>query len=418
MNIFSQATALRHRDFRLIWTGQLLSQSGTMMQGAAILWHIYQITHSPMALGMVGLVRVIPIVGFSLLSGVVADRFDRRKLMMLAQTGMGLCAFALGFVAHYKIQSPLPIYVLAALSSSFGAFDLPARQSLIPSIVSREDLPNAFSLNATMFQAASVAGPALGGAVLAHLGLQWAYWINAVSFGAILAALFLISYRHRPTEKLTEISLHSAVEGLRFVKNEPMILSTMLLDFFATFFSTATALLPIYARDILHIGPIGYGWLYAAEAVGALVTGILLSLSPKVNTSGKTLLIAVFCYGVATALFGISRIFVLSFLALAGVGASDTVSMVIRNTIRQIRTPDHIRGRMVSVNMIFFMGGPQLGEMEAGTVANWFGAPFSVLSGGIGCILAAFYVTRKWPQLWHYNPDLTTETVKPAEQPA
>lgn len=372
-----------------------------MMQTAAILWHIYEITGSAMALGLVGLVRVVPIVGFSLLSGVVADTFDRRKLMLLAQSGMALCAFGLGLVAFLHIRVAWPVYLLAALSSSFGAFDMPARQSLIPSIVPRNDLPNAFSLNATMFQAASVTGPAVGGIVLAHLGLHWAYWINAASFLAIIAALFLISYRPADAqENRPDVSLHAALEGLRFVRNEPFIISTMLLDFFATFFSSATALLPIYAKNILHVGAIGYGWLYAAEAVGALFTGITLSLRRNVDTSGKTLLIAVACYGAATILFGLSRLFVFSFLALAAVGASDTVSMVIRNTIRQLRTPDHLRGRMVSVNMIFFMGGPQLGELEAGVVAGWFGAPFSVVSGGIGCLIAAACVAKVWPVLW------------------
>lgn len=403
MGFFTQATALRHRDFRLIWTGQLLSQSGSMMQSAAILWHIYQITGNAMALGLVGLVRVVPIIGFSLLSGVVADTFDRRKLMMVAQTGMGLCALGLGFVAYKHVLAPWPIYLFAALSSSFSAFDMPARQALIPSIVPREDLPNAFSLNATMFQAASVTGPAVGGLVLAHLGLQWAYWINALSFGAILIALVQVKFRPQKDQTEVKIGIHSAIEGLRFVKNEPLIFSTMLLDFFATFFSSATALLPIYARDILKVGPIGYGWLFAAEAVGALFTGVLLSLRKSINTSGKTLLIAVICYGTATVLFGISRLFPLSFLALGAVGASDTVSMVIRNTIRNIRTPDHIRGRMTSVNMIFFMGGPQLGELEAGAVAKWMGATFSVVSGGLACLIASLGVIKIWPQLWNYK---------------
>jgi MFS family permease len=192
-----------------------------MMQAAAILWHIYQITGSALALGLVGLVRIIPVIGFSLLSGLVADRFDRRKLMMLSQSGMALCAMLLGYLAWRNTPSAWPIYLLAAASSTFGAFDLPARQALIPALVPREDLPNAFSLNATMFQAASVIGPALGGMILAHIGLHWAYWLNAVSFLAILGALLMIS--HRPSlqqvENRATLTLHSAIEGLRFVRN-------------------------------------------------------------------------------------------------------------------------------------------------------------------------------------------------------
>jgi MFS family permease len=187
----------------------------------------------------------------------------------------------------------------------------------------------------------------------------------------------------------------------------------MLLDFFATFFASATALLPIYARDILHVGATGYGWLYAAQAVGALITGVLLSLTSTLRKEGPVLLISVFIYGLATILFGFSRAFWLSFFALGIAGAADTVSMVIRNTIRQLNTPDHLRGRTVAINMIFFMGGPQLGEMEAGVVASLFGAPFAVVSGGVGCILALAGVVWKWPFLWKYDESAQISALQP-----
>lgn len=401
---FRESTALRHRDFRLLWTGMLISVTGSMMQSAAILWHVYDITHSPLALGGVGLVRILPIIGFSLISGVVADSFDRRKLMIVAQIGMALCAIGLGLLAFAHVRSVWPIYLMAALSSAFGAFDMPARQALVPSLVPAEDLANAFSLNATMFQIGSIAGPALGGILISHLGLPWAYWINSVSFVAIILALIAMSAR--PTiapEYRPSLSLSAVIEGLRFVRKTPLIFSSMLLDFFATFFSSATALLPIYARDILHVGATGYGWLYASQAVGALFAGVHLSLTATLRKQGPILLISVCIYGLATILFGFSTVFWLSFLALSLSGAADTVSMVIRNTIRQLNTPDHLRGRTVSINMIFFMGGPQLGEMEAGTVASWFGAPFSVISGGIACLVATGWVAWKWPFLWKYD---------------
>lgn len=382
------------------------------MQSAAILWHVYAVTHSAMALGVVGLVRVVPIVGFSLISGVVADSFDRRKLMLLAQSGMAICATLLGFLAVHGIKTPWPIYLLAALTSAFSAFDLPARQSLVPSLVPKEDLPNAFSLNATTFQAASIAGPAATGFVIAHLGLHWTYWLNAISYLAIIGALFAM--KPKPVTNngaKANVSIAAAIEGLKFVRSAPLIISSMLLDFFATFFSSANALLPIYARDILHIGATGYGWLYAAAAVGALITGVLMSLLPAINHQGRTLIVSVGLYGLATVAFGLSRVFWIAFAALALTGAADTVSMIIRNVIRQLHTPDHLRGRMVSVNMIFFMGGPQLGEMEAGAVAAWLGAPFSVISGGIGCVLSVLWVAWQWPQLWKYK-HLTAETAK------
>jgi len=375
-----------------------------MMQSAAILWHVYAITHSAMALGVVGLVRVVPIVGFSLISGVVADSFDRRKLMLLAQSGMAICAILLGVLALHEIKTPWPIYILAALTSAFSAFDLPARQSLVPSLVPKEDLPNAFSLNATMFQAASIAGPAMTGFVIAHLGLQWTYWLNAISYLAIIAALLAMHPKPAGANGTrANVSIAAAIEGLKFVRRAPLIISSMLLDFFATFFSSANALLPIYARDILHVGATGYGWLYAAAAVGALFTGVLLSLMPAFKNQGRVLLVSVGFYGLATIAFGVSRVFWIAFAALALTGAADTVSMIIRNTVRQLHTPDHLRGRMVSVNMIFFMGGPQLGEMEAGAVAAWMGAPFSVISGGIGCVLSVIWVAWQWPQLWEYK---------------
>ncbi|MBI5830310.1 MAG: MFS transporter [Chloroflexi bacterium] len=396
--------ALRHRDFRLLWLGQLISASGSMMQTAAILWHVYDVTHQPVALGLVGLVRIVPVVGLSLVSGLAADRFDRRKLMMFTQTGMAVCAALLGLLAVSGAKAVWPIYLLAALSSAFGAFDLPARQSLIPNLVPREDLPNAFSVNSTMMQAASVAGPALAGTVIAQAGVQWAYWFNAASFLAVIVAL--LAMRARPTIAKADrpaVSIGAALEGLRFVRRTPVILSTMLLDFIATFFSSANALLPIYAKDILHVGPAGYGWLYAAAAVGALVAAFILTFVRTINKQGPVLIMAVLIYGSATVLFGFSTVFVAAFLALALTGAADTVSTVIRSTLRQLNTPDHLRGRMVSVNMMFFMGGPQLGEMEAGLVAAWLGAPFSVISGGVACIAVTLWVARRWPQLWRYS---------------
>lgn len=396
--------ALRHRDFRLLWIGQLVSISGSLMQNAAILWHVSEVNHNPVALGGVGLVRVLPIIGLSFVSGMVADKFDRRKVMLVSQTGMGLCAAALGWLAYAQVQAVWPIYLLASLSAAFGAFDQPARQALIPSLVPREDLPNAFSVNATMWQAAAIAGPALSGFVIDAFGLHWAYWLNTLSFVAVLIALALMRVKsHVAKENQPPVNLAAALEGLRFVRKTPIVLSSMLLDFFATFFSSATALLPIYAKDILYVGARGYGFLASAEATGALVAGLVLTQIPRIPRQGRTFLVAVFCYGLSTIAFGFSITFLAAFLALAGVGASDTVSMVIRNTARQLNTPDHLRGRMVSVNMVFFMGGPQLGELEAGLVAGWLGAPFSVVSGGIGCLIAVLWVARQWPMLWNYE---------------
>jgi len=380
------------------------------MQNAALLWQVSLLVppdRKGLALGLVGLVRVVPIIVFSLFSGVVADAWDRRKLMLFTQTGSAMVALALAWLTFRGLSAVWPIYALAALSSAVGAFDLPARQALLPTLVPREHLPNAISLNTTMMQTASVAGPALGGLMIASTGLGWAYVVNALSFGCVILAL--VAMRNLPAREKSQagqrddVSLHAALEGLRFVFRAPLIRSTMLLDFFATFFSSATALLPIYAQDILHVGAAGYGWLYAAPAAGALVTSaVLVPLAEHIERRGVTLLWAVAGYGVATVVFGISRSFWMTFTCLTLIGATDTVSMVIRNIIRQLETPDRLRGRMAGVNMVFFIGGPQLGEFEAGAVANWLGATVSVVSGGIGCLIATAWITLTTPALRRY----------------
>ena len=400
--------ALRHRNFRLLWASQLVSTAGSMMQSAAILWHVSLLVPTEqrgLALGLVGLVKILPIIAFSLIGGVVADALDRRKLMLITQSGMALAAGVLAYTVFSGGTALWPVYLLAALGSAFGTFDGPARQSLVPSLVPREHLPNAISLNTIMFQAAAVLGPALGGLVIAALGVGWAYALNAISFLFVIAALLMM--RGVPRVAAAEksgISWRAAREGLSFVFRAPLIRSTMLLDFFATFFATATALLPIFAQDILQVGAQGFGVLSAAPSVGAVLTSIaLVPLIERIDRRGRALLWAVLGYGLATIVFGFSRSFWLTFACLALTGATDTVSMVIRNIIRQLNTPDSMRGRMTGVNMVFFMGGPQLGELEAGLVAQGWGAPLSVVSGGIGCLVATLWVAARTPDLRHYR---------------
>ena len=381
------------------------------MQNAALLWHVSLLV-SParkgLALGLVGLVRVVPIIAFSMVSGVVADAWNRRRLMLFTQTASALVAVGLAILAFSGLTHVWPIYALAAVGSAVGAFDLPARQSLVPTLVPREHLPNAISLNTIMFQTASVVGPSIGGLLIAVSGVAWAYAVNAASFACVIAALLMM--RDMPARAPSEggsrddVSWHAALEGLRFVFRSPLIRSTMLLDFFATFFSSATALLPIFAQDILAVGAQGYGWLYAAPSIGAVITSaVMVPFAERIDRRGFTLLWAVGGFGLATVVFGLSRSFWLTFVCLAMTGATDTVSMVIRNVIRQLETPDRLRGRMTGVNMVFFMGGPQLGELEAGVVANGLGAPFSVISGGIGCLVATTWVAATTPALRHYR---------------
>ena len=404
----SPFAALENRNFRLLWSSQLVSNAGSMMQSAAILWHVSLLVPAErrgLALGMVGLVRILPIVALSLVSGVVADARNRRKLMLVTQSGMALAAGALAWLSFRGVQALWPVYLLAAVTSAFWAFDGPARQSLIPNLVPREHLANAISLNTIMFQTASVLGPALAGLVIADLGVGWAYALNAASFVCVIAALLMMRDVPARAEGASgEISFKAAAEGLRFVFQAPLIRSTMLLDFFATFFASATALLPIFAQDILRVGARGFGLLSAAPAVGAVLTGVVLvPLIERIERRGVTMLWSVLGFGLATIAFGISHSFWLTFTCLAITGATDTVSMVIRNIIRQLNTPDALRGRMTSVNMIFFMGGPQLGELEAGLVANAWGAVASVVSGGIGSLLSTGWVAWRTPALRAYR---------------
>lgn len=386
----SSFPALRHRDFRLLWIGQLISVTGTQMQLVAINWHVYLLTKSPLALGGVGLVRVLPIIFCSLAGGVVADAVNRKRLMLISQCVMLASAAALAGLTAAGRESLWPIYLLTAIASAAIAFDNPARQAMLPTLVPAEDFPNAVSLGIVVFNSATIVGPALAGLLLSVRGPALIYALNAVSFVAVIVALLLIraSGRAAVENEVAQLNLNALREGLRFVWRTPIIVQTMMLDFIATFFASATALLPIFAAEILHVGARGLGLLAAAPGAGSIVTGLLIARFGAMRKQGKAVIVSVAIYGAATVVFGLSRWFWLSLVMLAITGAADTVSTVLRQTIRQLITPDHLRGRMTSVNMIFFWGGPQLGELEAGVVAALIGAGLSVVTGGIGCLIA------------------------------
>jgi MFS family permease len=401
----SRFSALEHRDFRLYWAGQFVSTAGTQMQLAAVAWQVYLLSHSALALGMLGLVRIGPIIVFSLGGGVFADALDRRRLMLVTQSLLLSVSVALAVTTATHSIALWMVYLLAGGAAAANAFDSPARQALVPSLVPSQKLANAISLNTTMFQVATVLGPSIAGLVIATRGLPSVYEIDAISFLVVLAVLLVIRPRAL-AGRAPRISWHSALEGLAFVRRSPILLWTTLLDFVATFFGSATALLPIFARDILHVGSQGYGLLYAAPSLGAVVAGIILSTRARsIHRQGLIILASVAAYGAFTIAFGSSRVFLISLLALAGVGASDTVSMILRQTIRQMVTPDELRGRMTSVSMVFFMGGPQLGEAEAGLVARGFGAPASVISGGVAAIAAVALIAYGASKLRNYQAE-------------
>ncbi|MGB8508360.1 MAG: MFS transporter [Pyrinomonadaceae bacterium] len=406
----SSFAALKYRDFRLMWVGQFVSLTGSQMQLVTINWHVYLLMKpygakaAAFALGMVGLVRVVPIILCSLVGGVVADAADRKRLIFAAQTVMLVCAGILAAVTKGGLNRVWPIYLLTAIASAAVAFDNPARQALLPSLVPAEIFPNAVSMSFISFQVAMVAGPALGGEVLSRFGPATVYAVNAASFLAVMVGVLLIRASGKTAQgEAGKVNVEALREGLRFVWRTPVMVQTMTLDFVATFFASATALLPIFAREILGVGARGFGLLASAPAVGAVLAGIVLARRPEWKRPGLTVLLSVAVYGAATFVFGLSRTFWLSLLMLAVSGAADTVSTVIRQTIRQLITPDRLRGRMTSVNMIFFMGGPQLGELEAGVLAAAVGAQLSVIAGGVGCIVAVALAAMKAKELLSYK---------------
>jgi MFS family permease len=399
--------ALRHRSFRLLWIGLAISIAGSQMQIWALLWQVRILTDQPIALGGIGLARILPVIVFSLIGGAVADSANRRRVLFVTQSVMALVALALAWLTFQGQITLWQIYALTAIQATALAFDLPSRQALVPNLVPAKDLSNAFSMQSIAFQVGSIVGPALSGIVIAYWGQYYAYLIDAFTFLAVIGALLLIGpipQRTRGSGRI-QVKFADIVEGVRFILNQPVILSSMLLDFFATFFSSANTLMPIFARDILHVGVVEYGWLSAAQSIGAMAAATIISQLKEIRRQGMTLLISVVAFGIATIFFGLSRTFYGAMIALIFIGASDSVSAIIRNTIRQLQTPDYIRGRMTSINQIFFLGGPQLGEVEAGLVAQLFSAPFAVITGGIGCILAVGWIARRWPQLRNYNGD-------------
>jgi len=402
-------TALQHRRYRLLWFGLLISIVGSRMQFAAVLWHINTISGEAIALGGLGLVQIAPILFFSLMAGTVADVVNRRKLMFLTQGGMALMSALLGWLTLHGVDSVWAIYAIMAAYASISAFDLPARQSLVPNLVPRDTLTNAFSMNAIAFQFGSIMGPALAGIVLANLNMAFAYFINAASYMAVIVALIRMGPVEQDTidrKTMTQRQFVASIaEGLRFVVGQPIIFSSMLLDFFATFFSSATFLLPIFATDILRVDAVGYGWLVSAPSIGAGLISLMLAFYRTLRRQGPLLFISVAGFGIATIIFGVSRSFWLTFAALAFTGITDGISVIIRNTVRQLQTPDNMRGRMTSVNQTFFRGGPQLGELEAGAVAQLFSAPIAVISGGVACIAAVMVIAWRYPQLRRYNGD-------------
>jgi MFS family permease len=415
--------ALRYRDFRLLWCGQLISTTGSQMQVIGVNWQVYRLlsgsnlgitpfghhvalSAQALGLGILGLVRVAPIMVFALLAGVLADAHDRRRLILASQGAQLLAAVALAFVSFGDHAALLTLYALTALDAAAGAFEQPAMEALEAQLVPREHLANAASLSTLVWTTGTIAGPALAGLMVGIFPIGVVYAINAISFAAVLLAVGAMRHRDTPKGAAARPSLHALVEGLRFTRATPMIWSTMLLDFWATFFSSARTMLPIVAGSMLHVGVQGYGALATAQPIGAVATGALLSWRHTIRRQGFWLLAGVALYGAATALFGVSTIFALSYALFFLTGVGDMISTVIRASLRQLLTPNELRGRLTSVHMMLAMGGPQMGELEAGLAAALFGVSAAIVSGGLITLAITGYVAWRYPALRRYRHEL------------
>ena len=371
--------ALQYRDYRLIWYGRVLSTIGSQMQNIAVNWHVFELLQGQtftwslfgrdielgadaLGLGGLGLVRVIPIVIFALFGGLLADAWDRRRIMIGAAIISALLALGLAVTTLADTVTLPIIYVITSLIAAATAFDNPARQAIVPNLVPRRHLANAVSLNTLVWQIASILGPGVAGVLIARLDIGVVYLVNAVSFVAVIVSLVMMEFRGKVLVASKGLGVKALLDGVRFCLRERLIWSTMMLDFFATLFSGARTMLPIISTEILGLGVEGYGILATAQPAGAIIAGVVLSWRDEIHRQGYALLGGVVVYGVATALLGVTTISSLAYLFLGLVGAGDTVSTVIRGTLRQLVTPDELRGRMVSVNMVFFMGGPPAGR--------------------------------------------------------
>lgn len=396
--------ALKVPVFRNYLLGSFVSEVGNQMQTVAIAWQVYELTHNPASLGLIGLANFLPILCFSLIGGLTADKVDRKKLLIISQSSMTLFTFVLFLLTAFQVITPWMIYLILILHSTASSFSLPARQAVIPSLIPKDLLLNAFSLFTLHYQSSLLIGPAIAGFLIAGYGVGSVYLLNTVSFVIFITGVLLIKIPIILKKEEIEFSLKSILDGVKFVLTTPILYSTMILDFLATFFGTATILMPVFAKDVLHVGPKGLGFLYSAPAVGAVIGGLMLStLHHKIKNQGKIIVISVLLYGAATIGFGFSSNLTLALFFLVLVGFWDTIATVIRNTVRQMITPDHLRGRMVSVMRIFFQGGPQLGDIEAGLLAAAVGGPVTVVIGGIGAIAITSLVAYLNPKLRSYK---------------
>ncbi len=423
--------AFRFREFALFTAGNLLSITGRLMLAVAVEWEIYARTQSATALGLVGLAIAVPVVTLSLPAGHLADRFSRKRIILVSQIFSAVTSLALALVSwqHLSIPQMTPlregnhalaaiagvferhhpmfhfddasvplIYLLLFIGASARTFSWAARSSFFPTLVPRDTFANAVTWNNSVFQIGSVVGPALSGFLVAYVGFPFVYLLDAVCAFSFFLLVLLIRRSTQKREQSNASTWKSLMAGLRFVFGRQVILATITLDLFAVLLGGATALMPIFADQILHCGPVGLGWMRAMPAVGAFVMALAIAHLPPMQQAGKALLWCVTGFGLATILFGLSKVFWLSLSVLFLLGAFDSVSVIIRGSIVQLVTPDEMRGRVSSVNNIFIGTSNEFGALESGLTAALFGPVISVVAGGIGTILVVLGVAWRWPE--------------------
>ncbi len=407
--------AFRSELYRAYTIGWFIAMLGTRIQSVAIAWEMYQRTGDALSLGMVGLAQALPTMLLALPAGYLADRFDRAKLVMLSLVLMTLTSAALA-VLSYTQGSVEWMYFFLFLDAAAVIMGRPARVAMMPQLVPAASFPNAVMWNTSMNQFTSVLGPALGGFVVAW-SVPGAYVITALS--SIIYLLMIARLTLPPAKKpIGAASFKTLIAGVNFVWNKRIIFTVIALDLFAILLGGAVYLLPIFAEDILQVGAGGFGWLRAAPAFGALVVGLSMVYLPPMQRAGRTLLLCVAGFGLVTIVFGLSQSFWLSFAMLTLTGGFDNVSMVVRQTLVQTLTPDEMRGRVSAVNSIFVGASNELGGLESGVVAHFFGPVFSVVSGGIGTILVVLGAALLSPELRNYGPLAPAGEPKPVPVPS
>ena len=391
--------AFRSLDFRRFLGSRLLSILGLEMVNVAVGWQVYALTRRPLDLGYVGLAQFLPALFLTLPAGHAADRFDRRRVVLLCHLAFGVCSALLAWLALTGIHTPVPIFCVLVLLGTARAFNAPAAQALMPSLLPEGDFPNAVAWNSSTFQVGTIAGPALGGGLYALLGNPEAVYLLAAGLAVI--DVLVLGGVHTRTGRMESraTSWSTVLAGVRYVWHNKIVLGSISLDLFAVLLGGAAALMPIFAHDVLHTGAWGLGILRSAPAMGAGAVGLYLAAHPLKRHVGRTMLLGVAIFGAATVGFGLSRALWLSVLLLVIMGAADMLSVFVRLTVVQISPPPEMRGRVNAVNMLFIGASNELGEFESGLTAQWLGPVRAVVAGGLGTLLVVLTWTRLFPEL-------------------